>query len=142
MSNERLRFTAQVRDQIVEPNKIKLDALVRQSVQDVIHEAQLSDDKGGKMRIDTGFLRASGQMSFTGMPTGPNRPASKSKPNSYQWGADNVELKLANVETGDTIFFGWTASYAAAREFHDGFLSSAVQRWQIIVNNNVRLLNA
>lgn len=137
-----MRFTAQVREKIVEPNKLKLDALVRQSVQDVIHDAQLSDDKGGRMRIDTGFLRASGQMSFSGMPTGPERGSDDAKPGTYQWAADNVELRLSTAGVGDTIFFGWTAKYAAAREFHDGFLSGAVQRWQQIVDANVRKLNA
>jgi len=138
MSNERLKFTAQVREKIVEPNKMKLDALIRDSIQDVIDEAQLSDDKGGKMRIDTGFLRASGQLSYTGMPTGPERGT---KDGTYQWDAGNIELALSTATIGDTIFFGWSAAYAAAREFHDGFLSSAVQRWQIIVDKNVRRLN-
>ena len=32
--------------------------------------------EGGRMRVDTGFLRASGQLSFNGMPTGPSiKPA-------------------------------------------------------------------
>lgn len=125
-----LNFSAQVSD-IVRRNEIKVDALIKTAVQDVIDDAQLSDDKGGRMRVDTGFLRASGQISLTGMPSGPERGEATG---TYNPADENVALTLAGVKAGDTVYFGWTANYAAAREFYDGFLSGAVQKWQRFVD--------
>lgn len=123
-------FTAQVSDFVLKTDK-RMVALIRQSVQEVIDDAQLSDDKGGRMRVDTGFLRASGQPSLTGMPSGPGR-GEKGKP--YNWNSNTVEATLANVKVGNTIFFGWTANYAKYRETYDGFLDGALQKWPSIVS--------
>ena len=62
------RLTAQVR-RIVAKNQNALLVLARMSTQDLVDEAQTPVAKGGKMRVDTGFLRASGQMSLNGLPT-------------------------------------------------------------------------
>jgi hypothetical protein len=131
-----LNFSAQVAD-IVRRNEAKCDALVKASIQDVVEDAQTPVAKGGRMRVDTGFLRASGQMSLTGMPTGPTRNESGAPVAASD---ANVFATLAGVNAGDTVYYGWTAAYAAAREFHDGFLSGALQKWQQIVNKNAELL--
>lgn len=136
MASNNTKFSAQV-DEFVRQSEFLMDGLLRQSVQDVIDDAQLSDDKGGRMRIDTGFLRASGQISLTGMPTGPERGEPEAK---YEWAAQPVEVTIAGIKSGDTIYFGWSASYAAAREFKDGFLSGAVQNWPEIVMKNAKAL--
>ena len=131
-------FSAQLDDVIKETNE-RIEAVMRTAVMEVIDEAQLSDDKGGKMRIKTGFLRASGQLSFEAMPAGPVRGEPKKK---YEYDKGPVELQLANVEAGQTIFFGWTANYAAAREARDGFLVSALQNWQKIVDRAIAKVKA
>lgn len=115
-----------------------MEAVVRQSVQEVVDIAQKPVAKGGKMRVDTGFLRASGQMSLSGMPTGPTRPADDATPGQYQPDETSVVLTLGKYELGDTIYFGWTANYAKYREVYDGFLISAVQNWPAIVAKNVK----
>lgn len=130
-------FSAQVSD-IVRRSQLKLDAVVKGSLQDIVNEANTPVAKGGKMRVDTGFLRASGQMSLTGMPTGPSRGDPNAGKDSYAPADANIALTLAGVEIGNTVYFGWTAVYAAARESKDGFLESAVQNWQKIVDANVR----
>lgn len=122
-------FSAQI-DDIIKTNERRIEALMRESIQEVIDEAQTPVGKGGKMRVDTGFLRASGRISFTGMPQGPIRPDDGKK---YDYDAGPVELELGNLKAGGTVFFGWTAVYAAAREARDGFLESAVQNWSSIV---------
>ena len=125
-----LSFSAQVSD-IVRRNEAKCDALIKMSVQDVIEDAQTDVGHGGRMRKDTGFLQVSGQISLSGMPSGPER----GDPNgNYSYNDANIQLTLSGVKAGDTIYFGWTAAYAAPREFYDGFLSGAVQKWQAIVN--------
>ena len=101
--------------------------------------------KGGRMRVDTGFLRASGQASLTGMPTGPSRPPSEEPGAHYDDGSPvpaSVVVTIAsiNVENGDKFYFGWTANYAKFREAKDGFLRLGVQRWQQIVDATVQRL--
>lgn len=133
-------FSAQI-DDIVKLTDAKITAVIRQSVQEVVDIAQKPVGKGGKMRVDTGFLRASGQMSLNGMPTGPTRPAGDAKPGQYNFNSATVLLNLGNFKIGQTIHFGWTANYAVYREVYDGFLASAVQQWPAIVAKNVNKVN-
>lgn len=93
------------------------------------------------MRVDTGFLRSSGQISLTGMPSGPTR-GEKTEPNSYSPSTENVTATLSGVVAGDTVYYGWTAVYAGPREFHDGFLSGALQKWQAIVDKHCKELSS
>lgn len=115
-----------------------MEAVVKQSVQDLINDVQTPTAKGGRMRVDTGFLRASGQASLNGMPTGPSqKPSGEAK---YDDGSDvptSVVLTIAKMKLGESIWFGWTANYAKYREAHDAFLRLGVQRWQQIVDKNV-----
>lgn len=122
-------FTAQV-DAFVKETDKRMNALIRQATQDLINEVQTPVAKGGKMRVDTGFLRASGQLSLTGMPTG---PAVGEKDKKYSTPPIGV-AQLAGFDVGKTLWFGWTANYAAYREAYDGFLISGIQNWQSIVN--------
>lgn len=117
-------------DAFVAETTLRLRALALQASEDLINEVQTPTGKGGKMRVDTGFLRASGQVSLTGMPTGPTRGV---KP-SYEWDIIEAIIALDGFTVGQTIYFGWTAHYAKYREAYDGFLISGVQNWQTIVN--------
>lgn len=93
-------------------------------------------NKGGRMRVDTGFLRASGAISYTGMPTGPERGEPDQR---YDYEVSVTRDKLETLELGNTIYFGWTASYARIREAYDGFLEGALQNWSKYVNRNVEI---
>lgn len=126
------KFDAQV-ESIVTATKERMNAVVRDSVQQVIDDAQTPVTKGGRMRVDIGFLRASGQASLEGMPSGPTRPDDGFPKN-------DVDLIVANFEVGKTLWFGWTAHYAKYREAKDAFLGIAVQNWQQYVNNSVKKL--
>ena len=137
MSAQKYKFAASV-DSWVGESKKRCDAVLRASVQDLIEVAQKPTETGGKMRVDTGFLRASGQLSLTGMPTGPGRPATDG--GMHAW--TDPTGQITNAKSGDTLYFGWTANYAIYRELYDGFLISAIQDWQEIVNKHVRRLNA
>lgn len=123
------KFDAQV-DDFVKETKKRLTALAREANQRLIDDAQTPTAKGGRMRVDTGFLRLSGQLSFSGMPSGPIRPAVGQK---YEWDSSTVTASLGTLEIGATLYFGWTANYAKYREGYDGFLGGAVQNWQMIV---------
>ncbi|HRQ13083.1 MAG TPA: hypothetical protein PK205_07240 [Promineifilum sp.] len=125
--------------EFVAETKQRIAGVVRQSVQDVFDIASTDVGKGGKMRVDTGFLRASGKISLTGMPTGPGR-GERTEPNSYPYNRDIAVAELKNFKTGQSIFTGWTANYAKYREAYDGFLWSALQNWSQIVADNCRKL--
>lgn len=123
-------FSAQVAAWVRKSDS-RVTAVFRESAQRLIEQAQTPVGAGGKMRVDTGFLRASGQASLTGWPTGPSR---RDEGN----GNFDYTLTIAGAKVGDTIYFGWTAEYARVREFHDGFMRSAAQNWQPIVTAVVK----
>lgn len=132
------KFSAQV-DAWVRKSKARGEAIFKESVDRVIEEAQtegpsVANPGGGpgKMPIDIGFLRASGQASLTGMPTGPRRPAEGALARTYN--SDDATLTISRAKLGDTIHWGWTADYARAMEARYGFLRSAAQNWRPIVD--------
>lgn len=131
-------FAASV-DAWITDSQARTDAIFRQSIQDLINDAQTPSAKGGRMRVDTGFLRASGQLSLTGMPSGPPRNETGAP---HVWNDAAVSTTLAGASPGETVYFGWTAAYAKYREAYDGFLIGAIYNWQNIVNRNVRRLQA
>lgn len=93
------------------------------------------------MPIDTGFLRASGQGSFTGLPSGPGR-GEETKPFFYDDGQSlSYTIQLTGLTNGATFYFGWTANYARYQNLRTGFLDVAVQRWQEFVDKNVAEVN-
>ena len=105
-------------------------AVVQTATQSVIEDAQTLTTKGGRMRIDTGFLRGSGQASLNGWPIGPSRPEDGI-------GEHDSDLVIAGAKLGDAVHFGWTANYARHREELDGFMSLAVARWQVYVRQAI-----
>jgi len=126
-------FSAQVRA-FTNKAERRLLAVHKQSAQDVIDLAQTTVNRGGRMRVDTGFLRASGAASLGGLPFGDTQPADGE---SYTYSDSDVALVINQAGLGDTVFFGWTANYARPREARDGFLRTSAQMWQAIVSNNV-----
>lgn len=119
------KFGATV-DEIVQRTEKRMLALMRESIQRTVNDAQVPVAKGGKMRVDTGFLRASGQGSLNGMPTGPARGDPKG---NYTYNAEAMISVLGRMQLGAVFHFGWTAEYAKYREAYDGFLESALQKW-------------
>lgn len=112
-------------------------AVMRQSLQDVVENAQVPVAKGGRMRVDTGFLRSSGQPSIGSMPSGATRGDPKGK---YDFTSGTLIEILAKMKLGDVFFFGWTAEYARYRELYDGFLEAALAQWGRIVAFNTDTL--
>lgn len=121
----------------------RMTAVMRASLQDLIDNAQTPTAKGGRMRVDTGFLRASGQASLNGMPTGPER-GERTERHAYDDGNSGLDqsiiVTLGKLTIGATFYFGWTAAYARYRELYDGFLEGAVQHWPRIVAINTDIL--
>lgn len=116
----------------------RMNAVVRGSAQEVCRIAQTPVSKGGRMVVDTGFLRNSFQSSLNG--------------STSLTGGDSYVLVAASMEAGDVAEFGWTAAYA--RRINYGFtgqdskgrtynqqgahfLEGAAAEWQNIVRGEV-----
>lgn len=116
----------------------RMTAVFRQSVQDVINEAQEPRGSGGNMPVDTGFLRNSGQAALNNTPSGESV-----KPDNYAggtWSADEAALIISRAQLGDRVVFGWVANYAPYMERRYGFLRLAAQNWPDIVRKNAQKL--
>lgn len=125
--------TAQVDDQIAMVER-RMQAVHLGVAQDLKEEIQLPISAGGKMRVDTGFLRASLQLSMEAMPDIDQeaRPPDDAAKGSFQ-PDDGLDVILA-AGIDDTIYMGFTAAYARAREVKDGFVETAVLNLQTIVD--------
>jgi hypothetical protein len=136
-------------------------AIAKTAVQDTISMAQrvgvseamkkkaasvaVSVQGGGRMRVDTGFLRASIQAALHGMPRGPTQNEGNQKyPVGSQVTGQNVTAVLLqwNPNDGTTFFVGWTANYARYREAKDGFLRGAIEKWDQTVYKAVAKVGA
>ena len=117
----------------------------KQSIQDLLEEACLPEKKGGRMRVDTGFLRSSGVGAINKLPEGalegrrrrPNEIGVLSEYSKYDPGT-TVQDALIKLKPSDIFYFGWTARYALIREIYDGFLESACDKWEFFINQNFK----
>lgn len=118
--------------------------IVREAIQDMVADMQTPRGaKGGKMPVDTGFLRWSGVAMLNAWPVGPVRGRkrnSKDTPNAplpeYTSNyADELQIVLAKMELGDTFYWGWTAQYAYKQEMKCGFVDSATMNWDRYIQN-------
>ncbi|RVH27893.1 HK97 gp10 family phage protein [Sinorhizobium meliloti] len=123
-----------------------VEAIFKEATQEVVEEMQRPVGQGGRMRVDTGFLRASLLASSTSMPA-----ISAAKPvegGTYTPDFGQIEAVIAGADVGDTLYFGYTASYAGYREYGangqpaDGFVRLAAQNWPIIVDRKAAELKA
>ena len=128
------KFETQI-DKFIINTEEKMLVVVREAIDAVIEEAQTPKDEGGKMRVDTGFLRASGVAQIGKMPSG---PSVGDKKQTYEWATDQLGPILASFKIGDVFYFGWTAKYARVRETYDGFLDAAAQNWQSHINDAIK----
>lgn len=124
-------FASQVGRHIAKYPRL-MEAVYQRSAQETIREAQTPVAKGGRMRVDTGFLINSGQAALNSIPSGASE-----KPENYRktdWDAQPMVLVLNKATLEDRIVFGWTANYAVYREAQDAFLRLAAQNWPQTVN--------
>jgi hypothetical protein len=115
-----------------------LDTIRKMSAQDVVSEMQTPVSAGGRMRVDTGFHRASLLASTSQMPTinPAARPPDGAAPNSFSYEGQQIELVIAGSDVSDPLFFGYVAAYAGVREYRDGHVRLAAQNWREIVFRN------
>ena len=109
----------------------RLAYTAKTATQSVFNDAQTPVSKGGRMRVDTNFLRASAVAKVGGIPSGQSVNPDKSDYNSAANSAgDNVYAQILRWVPGrDAIFIGWTANYARYREYQDGYMRGAILKW-------------
>lgn len=118
-------------DKIVINTEQRMLNVVTKAIDDTVEDAQTPTGDGGRMRVDTGFLRFSGAAALNAAPTGPGRGDRKGR---YTWNGEALNAVLARMKIGDAFYWGWTAKYARVREAYDGFLEIALQNWQTRVD--------
>jgi len=125
---------------LAEKYKKRVKAVGREAVQELISAAQVTRGEGGRMRVDTGFLRASIQGALGTMPRGPvGNPKRVDFRNTNQAAGENISSVLLRWDPTKPIpiYVGWTANYARVRESKDGFLRGAVENWDVYVERAV-----
>lgn len=137
MAVSSLDFTAQV-DDFVRKTKERMTGVFRESSQRVISTMQEPAGAGGNMPVDTGFLRASLVVSTDEL-AGIDHSARPDKDRKYNFNDGGVVTVIAGAEIGETIYAGYTASYAGHQEYGTsktqgrGFVRGAAAQWQQIV---------
>lgn len=111
----------------------RLEAVMKTAAQDLAESANTPTEKGGRMRVDTGFLRGSIAANIGTMPSGPSLRPKDARPGQFSPQEITITIARWNPAT-QTLCVGWTANYAKWRELHDGFLEAAVQKWPQFVN--------
>ena len=126
-------FSATV-DKWTRKTEARTEAVFKQSAQTLFEQAQTTIGEGGKLPLDTGWLRASFSASLQGMPAGVGANPYKSGSQQADWNSADTVLTINGAKLGDSIWAGWGAVYARAMEYKYGFSRSAAQNWSAIVN--------
>jgi len=120
-----------------------VEAVRNESAKEVVRDMQTLRSEGGRMRFKTGFLWSSLMASTSAMPR-INPGAQPADGGSYSFEFGQVEAVIAGASLDDTLYFGYTAAYAAHREYGangqpaDGFVRMAAMNWNQIVNRNAQ----
>lgn len=139
----RQRFSVQV-DAWVTKTKARMEAVRKESAQRVVEIMQTPGPSvanpgatgGGRMPIDSGFLRSSLQGVI-----GDTLPPVRFKPNGdrkHSYDGGQVNLVIAGSTLGDIIVVAYTANYAKFVEARYAFVRLASQQWPRVVEEVVR----
>jgi hypothetical protein len=153
MSND---FTASIEKWVLD-SKVFVEAVIKESTQEVVRLMKVPVSAGGNMPVDTSFLQNS-LVGVQGMVIPPMDPTQKGNGMPPDIGnATAIESLIANWEPGMSMSFGFIAIYAARQNYgftgtdslgrnynQPGrhFVDLAVQQWPTIVENNQRRLAA
>lgn len=144
ISRGQARFANQVSEWVQQSEK-RLNAIFRLSTQRVIEIMQRTDQEGGYLPYDQGFLRASLVVLVNKDPPAPDRTQENSS-NSYN--AAEIQLAIAGAVAGDRIVAAYTMEYARrleygfvgtdslGRQYNQagiGWTAKATQQWKQIV---------
>ena len=120
-------FTNQI-DNWVRKSQTRMDAVFKQSAQDLAEAVQEPRAKGGRMPVDTGYLRNSFCADVNSVPTGNG---------DHRFSMQPIIVAIMRAQLGDRVVFGWSANYAVYMEARYAFVRSNAQRWNEIVRDAV-----
>lgn len=121
-------------DDFLKKSRRRLRNVARESVQQTMNIANEPQAKGGRMPVDTGFLRASIAGAVGTMPSGPSKRGGGSIPSV---GLD-AALGAWKPDNGEAFYAGWTANYARFMEYRYGFMRGAAELWDQTVTREAR----
>lgn len=110
--------------------KGRTETVLRTAVSDMVEDMQETTAQGGRMRVDTEFLRDSINAGAGTVPSGPSDPKVDPQGNSH-----NVFITINAWDGKQPLYIGYSANYAAHRELYDGFIEGAVQKWPEFVGD-------
>ncbi len=122
-------FVAKI-EAFAEESLQKAEAITKESIQDVFEVAQTPKAKGGRMPVDTGFLRNSLTMFLNST--------------SLTSGVDSYGFAIVGFKLGDTVLGAWTSDYAVHQNYGttkfagNMFMDDAASQWEAIVNRNAK----
>lgn len=116
----------------------RMEAVFKQSAQDLVEEVQTPWYKGGNMRVDTGFLMNSGMAQLNSVPAGESDRPEEYANRDYNSAPAFSVINSATLD--DQIVFGWVANYAIFVEARFAFARLASQNWNEIVQRNAKRL--
>jgi len=135
----------------------RLKATARTAVQDLEAEISATEGEGGRLPIDTGFLRASFGWQIGSMPSGPVKPEKSENLTDETLTGLPVNVALARWDFSKPLFGGFSAAYARRLEFGfegqdklgrfisqpgRGFVRGGTEKWDRIVDSAARRVKA
>lgn len=148
-----MNFTGQIEEWVLETQAF-LEAVIKESTQEVVRLMKVPMSAGGNMPVDTSFL----QNSLVGVPGDaipPMDPSADGSAGPQLGNAQAIEALIASWEPGMSMSFGFIAAYAARQNYgftgtdslgrnynQPGrhFVDLAVQQWPNIIENSQRRL--
>lgn len=124
-------------DERLETYEKRCLAAFKGAAQDVVRGMTQPVAKGGRMRVKTGFLRASLMTSTAAMPRIDPTAKPASEEERFQFNMGQHTAAIVEATMYDTIYMGFTAAYAAPREYWDGFIELERLKWPQTVKRNI-----
>jgi len=108
---------------------VAMEAVAKEAAQELAEEVSKPIAKGGRMPVDTGFLRNSMAAALNSIPSGESSDVFDMQP---------VTLAINKLKAGDRLVLGFTANYARAMEYRYYFVRSAAMNWPLHVDKSIK----
>lgn len=109
--------------------ELAMESVAKEAAQGLSEEVTKPRAKGGRMPVDTGFLRNSFAAAVNSIPRG--EAAGSDGFSKTDFDMQPIVLTINKLKAGDRLVLGFTANYARAMEFRYFFVRSAAQNWPI-----------
>ena len=113
--------------------ELAMEAVIKESVQELAEDVVKPRARGGNMPVDTGFLRNSIAAAVNSVPSG--------EPEGFSQADLDLQptvLVINNVKAGDRLVLGFTANYAKYMEAKYFFVRHSAQNWDRHVGKAVK----